>query len=133
MTLKWNLVTKAMRPHAQLRQKLDEKISKLETHLAHFPPDAVKLRVNLQHHRKKMGFSAGLTLHLPSNVLAAEKFGPDPIPAFDQAMKALLREVSNLKASLRRESEFQSVARRRVPVSAAPVYFAEAARGRVRA
>src|SRR5882757_2980567 len=100
MTLKWSLVTKAMRPHAQLRQKLDEKIRKLETHLAHFPPDAVTLRVNLQHHQKKLGFRAALTLHLPSNVLVAEKFGPDPIPAVDQAMKALLREVSNLKAAL---------------------------------
>ena len=36
MKLKWNLVTKGMRPHAQLQSKLEEKVAKLETHLEHF-------------------------------------------------------------------------------------------------
>jgi t-SNARE complex subunit (syntaxin) len=35
-----------MRPHAQLQSKLEQKIAKLETHLEHFPSDAVHLQVN---------------------------------------------------------------------------------------
>jgi ribosome-associated translation inhibitor RaiA len=107
MTLNWNLVTKGMRPHGQLLNKLQQKIHKLETHLEHFPADAVHLQVSLQRHPKKVWFSAALTLRLPSNVLHTEKVGPDPVPAFDLAVKALLREVAVLKSSLRRESEWQ--------------------------
>lgn len=80
MTLKWNLVTKGIRPHGQLQKKLQQKINKLETHLEHFPQDAVHLQVNLQRHPKRVVFTAGLTLHLPSNILHAEKSGPDPSP-----------------------------------------------------
>jgi len=107
MTLKWNLATKGLRPHVQLRNKLQQKISKLENHLEHFPPDAVYLQVHLERHPKKLWFGSKLTLHLPSNVLHAEKFGPDPIPAFDQAIKAILRELAVLKSALRHENEWQ--------------------------
>jgi len=109
--LKWNLAAKRMRPHFQLRQKLQQKIRKLETYLEHFPPDAVFLEVHLERHPKKPLFGAGLTLRLPSNVLRADKFAPDPVPAFDQAIKALLREVAVLKSALRRESQWTRVAR----------------------
>jgi len=112
MTLKWNLAAKGMRPHLQLRRKLQQKIRKLETHLEHFPPDAVFLEVHLQRHPKKPLFGAGLTLYLPSNVLRADKFAADPVPAFDQAIKALLREVAGLKSALRRERDWRRVARR---------------------
>lgn len=112
MTLKWNLTTKGMRPHGQLRQKLQQKIRKLETHLEHFPQDAVFLQVALEAHPRKPWFGIGLTLYLPSNVLRAEKFGADPVPAFDQAVKALLRSIAVLKSSLRRESEWKRVAGR---------------------
>src|SRR5256885_15686337 len=107
MILKWSLVTKRMRPHGQLQKKLQQKITKLETHLEHFPPDAVHLQVNLERHPKRDWFSAALTLHLPSNILRAEKFAIDPVPAFDQAVKALLRELAVLKSALRHESQWQ--------------------------
>lgn len=112
MTLKWNLATKRMRPHDQLREKLEQKIRKLEAHLEHFPSDAVFLEVHLERHPRKTLFAAGLTLRLPSNVLRAEKSAEDPIPAFDQAVKALLREVAGLKSGLRREAEWKRVPRR---------------------
>ena len=114
MTLKWNLVTKGMRPHAQLQSKLEQKIAKLETYLEHFPSDAVHLQVNLERHPKRAWFDAALTLRLPSNILQSEKSGPDPLPAFDQASKARLREVAGLKSDLRRESDWQRVARRKL-------------------
>src|SRR3954471_20168973 len=100
MTLKWALVTKRMRAHGQLRKKLQQKINKLETHLVHFPADAVHLNVHLEQQTKKALFDAGLTLKLPSNTLHAEKEGPDPITAFDRAVKTLLREVAVLKSAL---------------------------------
>ena len=114
MTLKWNLVTKGMRPHAQLQSKLEQKIAKLETHLEHFPPDAVSLQVNLERHPKRVWFAAALTLRLPSKVLQSKKSGADPVPVLDQAIKALLREVAGLKSDLRRESDYQRVARRKL-------------------
>lgn len=113
MTLKWSLVTKGMRPHAQLQSKLQQKIAKLETHLEHFPSDAVHLQVNLERHPKRAWFATALTLRLPSNILQSEKSGPDPVPAFDQAVKALLREVAGLKSALRRESDWERVASRK--------------------
>jgi ribosome-associated translation inhibitor RaiA len=114
MTLKWNLVTKGMRPRAQLQTKLEQKIAKLENHLEHFPSDAVHLQVNLERHPKKVWFDAALTLRLPSNVLQSEKSGPDPLPALDHAIKALLREVAGLKSDLRHESDYQRVASRKL-------------------
>jgi len=47
MTLKWIWSPKACARHAQLQGKLEQKIAKLETHLEHFPSDAVHLQVNL--------------------------------------------------------------------------------------
>ncbi len=112
MMLKWNLVTKGMRPRAQLHEKLQDKVSKLEAHLEHFPADAVYLQVNLQRHPRKPLFQAALTLRLPSNVLRAEKEHTDPIPAFDTAVRALLRELAVLKAALRREKQWRRLVRR---------------------
>ncbi len=120
MTLKWALFTRHMHPHGQLRQKLQQKIRKLETHLTHFPADAVHLQVNIERHPRKPLFGAGLTLRLPSNQLRAEKFGPDPIPAFDQAVRTLLRELAVLKSSLRREKHWKRASR------PAPLRFPEA-------
>jgi ribosome-associated translation inhibitor RaiA len=114
MKLNWNLVTKGMRPHAQLQNKLEQKISKLETHLEHFPQEAVHLQVNLERHPTREWFATALTLRLPSNILESKKSGPDPVPAFDRAIKALLREVAGLKSSLRRESDWGRVARRKL-------------------
>lgn len=114
MTLKWSLVTKGMRPHAQLQSKLEEKIAKLETHLEHFPSDAVHLQVNLERHPKRDWFDTALTLHLPSNTLESKKSGADPLPVLDRAIKALLREVAALKSDLRRENDWKEVARRKL-------------------
>ncbi len=112
MILKWSLTAKGFRPHDQLRKKLEQKIPKLESHLEHFPPDAVFLEVHLERHPRKTLFGAGLTLRLPSHLLRAEKSAADPVPAFDQAIKALLREIAAFKSGLRRESEWKRVRRR---------------------
>jgi ribosome-associated translation inhibitor RaiA len=114
MTLKWNLVTKGMRPHGQLQTKLEQKIAKLETHLEHFPEDAVHLQVNLERHPKRTWFGTALTLHLPSNILESKKSGVDPITAFDDAIRALLRKVAGLKSALRRENDWHRVASRKL-------------------
>lgn len=112
MNLNWNLITKGMRAHVQLKNKLADKIKKLEIHLEHFPPDATHLQVNLEKNPKRELFVAGLTLRLPSNILRAEKSSDDPVPALDQAIKALLREIAGLKSSLRHESEWPRASRR---------------------
>ena len=111
MILKWTLNSRHMRPHGQLRKKLQDKITKLEKHLVHFPADAVHLFVNLEQQAKKALFTAALTLHVPSNTLRAEKHGPDPITAFDQAIKTLLRELAVLKSALRHERDWPRVSK----------------------
>jgi ribosomal subunit interface protein len=124
MTLKWSLFTRNMSPHLQLRHKLQQKIRKLEKVLTHFPQDAVYLQVNLNKNAKRDWFTAGLTLYLPSNALRSEKSAEDPVPAVDQAIKTLLRELGVLKSSLRHESEWTRVARRTPDVSGRVQAFA---------
>jgi ribosome-associated translation inhibitor RaiA len=114
MTLKWSLTTKGMRPHGQLQNKLQDKVAKLESHLEHFPPDAVHLQVSLERHPRKPLFAAALTLRLPSNTLQSEKTDSDPVPALDKAVKAMLREVAVLKAALRHEGDWPRVAQRKL-------------------
>jgi ribosomal subunit interface protein len=112
MTLKWNLVTKHLHGHELLGKKLRQKITKLEKHLKHFPPDTVHLHIALERHPKKEHYTAALTLRVPSNILRSEKSSPDVIKAFDDAVKALLRELESLKAQLRRETFWKRQDRR---------------------
>ena len=106
-TLPWNLVTKNLQVDGLLRKKLRQKITKLEKHLKHFPPDAVQLLVVLERHPKKPLHAAALTLRVPSNILHSEKSAPDVIKAFDDAVKVLLREVESLKSDLRAEKSWK--------------------------
>ena len=112
MTIKWNLVTKNLHGHELLRKKLRQKIAKLEKHLQHFPPDTVHLHITLERHPQKPLHTAALTLRVPSNVLCSEKTSPDVIKAFDDSVKALLRELDSLKSELRREMFWKRKARR---------------------
>lgn len=117
MTLNWSLSSKHMRPHTQLVEKLRMKVKKLEKHLAHFPADAVHLQINLQKQLRKTWFTASLTLNLPTGAMSAQKSAGDPVPAFDHAIKALLREIAGLKSSLRGKSSWQRVMRSAVLAS----------------
>jgi ribosome-associated translation inhibitor RaiA len=106
MELKWSLFTKDIRPHPQLRVKLQQKVHKIEEHLESFPPEALHLKVSLEKHQKKKWFRVALALKLPSEVIRIQKFGDDPIPIFDQAVKSLLRELSRVKSTLRHEQDW---------------------------
>lgn len=105
-------MTRHLHGHPLLRKKLRQKIAKLERHLVHFPPDAVHLHLLLERNAKKDHYTAALTLRVPSNILHVHKSGPDLIRAFDTAVKALLRELSALKARLRRETLWKRRERR---------------------
>lgn len=93
--LPWNLVTKNLHGHELLRKKLREKISKLEKYLNHFPADTVHLHIALERHSRREYYTAALTLRVPSNILRSKKSGPDIIKTFDDAVKALLRELES--------------------------------------
>ena len=108
----WNVVARNFSPSPLLQAKLRQKISKLERHLAHFPPDAVHLQIVSQKNLKKTEFTTGLTLRLPSHILRSEKKGADPIQALDLAVKALLRELSGFKSELRHEQAWKRKDRR---------------------
>ena len=108
----WNLVTKNLHGHELLRKKIHEKITRLEKHLKHFPPDTVHLQIALERHPKKPLHTAALTLRVPSNILHSKKSAPDVIKAFDDAVRALFRELESLKAELRRETFWKRKERR---------------------
>jgi len=103
MKITWDLISKHIHPHTQLQEKLEEKVAHLGRFLQKFPQDAVHLHVKLEHHPKTALFTSALTLALPTGVLRSERTEADPIPAFDHAVKVLLREVESLKSHLRRE------------------------------
>ncbi len=109
----WNIVTENVREDDFLRKKLRQKIGKLERHLRHFPPDTVHLQIALARSPKKSLFTAALTLRVPHNILRSEKPARDLIAAFDDAVKALLRELEKLKEKLRREPEWKRRLRRK--------------------
>jgi len=110
--LPWNLVTKNLHGHEMLRKKLREKIFKLEKHLTHFPADTVHLHIALERHPRKVLHTAALTLRVPSNILHSKKSASNVVKAFDDAVKALLRELVALKSELRREVFWKRKARR---------------------
>ena len=111
-TIPWNFVTKNLQGSELLHKKLQEKLpNSKSTH--HFPSDAVHLQVVLERHPKKPLHTAALTLRVPSNILHSEKSSPDVISAFDNAVKALLRELQSLKADLRRERFWKRKERRK--------------------
>jgi ribosome-associated translation inhibitor RaiA len=99
MDLKWSLFTRELRPHPQLRVKLQQKLGKLaqQVEAAGLRPDVVHLKVSLEKHEKKKWFRAALALKTPACVLRTERFGNDPMPAFEQALRALARDFSKSK------------------------------------
>ena len=114
-TVPWNLVTNHFHGHELLRKKIREKITRLEKHLKHFPPDTVHLHIALERDLKKEHYTAELTLRLPSNILHSGKSADDVIIAFDDAVKALLRGLESLKSDLRHEKSWKRKARREQP------------------
>lgn len=70
------------------------------------------LHLALERHARREFYTARLTLRVPSNILRAEKRGPDLIRTFDDAVKALLRELAALKARFRREPLWKNKTRR---------------------
>jgi RNA polymerase sigma factor (sigma-70 family) len=112
MEITWNLITKNVHRNKLLEKKLRQKVTKLEKHLKHFPPDAVHLQIALERNPKMENYLAALTLRLPSDILRSAKSAPDPIKAFDDAVRALLRTLESLKAKLRRETFWKRKDRR---------------------
>ncbi|RME93218.1 MAG: sigma-70 family RNA polymerase sigma factor [Verrucomicrobia bacterium] len=108
----WNLVFRRFRGHELLPKKIHQKLGKLARHLCHFPEGTVHLHILLERHPKKDLYRAALTLRVPSNILRSEKENADPIGAFDDAVRALLRELEGLKAELRRDAAWKRRARR---------------------
>lgn len=125
MKLKWNLVTRNLHGHELLQKKLRQKITKLERYLEHFPPDAVHLHIALERHPTQEQHKAALTLRVPSNILHSEKSAPDLIRAFDEANKALLRELESLKSQLRRERFWKRKPHRNALAAAGDTRFEE--------
>src|SRR5437016_2173931 len=96
----WNLVTKYLHGHELLREKLREKIHKLETHLKHFPPGTVHLQICLaadfDNFRKRTAQDA-------ERRAAAKKeaFIRELLPVIDNLERALASDASTAPEHLR--------------------------------
>ena len=121
-SFRWNIVTREVHGHPQLRQRLRRGIARLERHLQTFPPDAVHLQIRLDGEARPNRITAALTLRLPSNILHAEKTHADAARAVEEAVSVLLRQLDALKERLRREPAWKRKARhRRVAFAAEPL------------
>jgi ribosomal subunit interface protein len=115
MRIPWNIVTTKLSPddaRIPLEKKVQQKITKFERYLAHFPPDAVHLQIVLEKHPRKDRYLALLTLRVPSDILHTEEAGRDLVGAFDDAVKSLLRKLKSYKSSLRGEKFWKRKERR---------------------
>lgn len=112
MTFSWNLVTKNVEKDDSLEKKLRQKISKLERHLKHFPPDAVHLQIVIERGSGTPQHNVKLTLRVPSAVLHTAQSGEALITTFDEAVKSLLRELEKFKSTARGERLWKRKARR---------------------
>lgn len=101
--LQWNIVCKNFEVNDYLQKKIRQKISKLERHLKHFPPETVHLHIRLERNPKNEQYTAALTLRVPSNIIHSEKSGKDVVKVFNQSVDALFENLNSLKAELRRE------------------------------
>jgi ribosomal subunit interface protein len=116
MALPWNIVTKNVSPEEAripLEKKLRQKISKFERHLQHFPSDAVHLQIVLERNAKKPIYTATLNLRVPSHILHTRQSAHDLVEAFDEAVKAMLRELESLKSNERGEKFWKRKERRK--------------------
>lgn len=119
MTFNWNIVTRNLHGLELPQSKVRAKITNLEKHLKHFPPDAVHLHIALQRHPRKEEHTAALTLRVPSNILHSTKSAQDVIAAFDLAFSSLLRELELFKSALRGERLWKRKDRREHVLKAA--------------
>ena len=111
MTYTWNSTTKNI--HIEnLGLKFNRKLDKIKRHLVHFSENSVHLEIAVEKNSKKELFTAKLTLHVPSNVLHAEKSAGKFMTAFDNAADALVREIQSLKADLCGAEKWESKERR---------------------
>lgn len=97
MKLSWNVVSKKIHPHEQLRARLRFKVLKLERELQSFPSSAVHLKVAVSRHPHNRQFTIALLLTLPGRFLRSKKSASDPIAALELAVKAMEREIARLK------------------------------------
>jgi len=112
MPIGWNLVYKNLPSSEQLGDKIRQKISKLERHLAGFSQHACYLHIALEKLPRKPEVKSILVLRLPAHVLKSQKTGRDAIAAVDKGVKALMRELEAAKAHIRKESSRRRAAQR---------------------
>ena len=116
MPFSWNIVTRDLQsedPRFPLEKKLREKITKFEKHLKNFPSDAVHLQIVLERHPRKDLYTSTLTLRVPSHILQSQKSGRHLVEAFDESVKALLRELESMKSHQRGEELWKRKERRK--------------------
>lgn len=96
----WNLITQNIQRDEFIEKKIHEKIAEIGRRLGGFPKDSVHLHVELERSAKQDGFTARLTLRVPSNILHSEKTADDLMKALDLAVDSVLHDLEAFKATL---------------------------------
>jgi ribosomal subunit interface protein len=93
MNITWNIVANNARVEPETKEQFRERIKQLEQHLGRCPPEAVHLQIVIERNQRTQVFELELNLRLPGNIVRIDNKGPDLIPAFEEAVEALSREL----------------------------------------
>lgn len=111
--MQWNIELKHVGPKAHVRHLLEELIVRLEERLAHFPQDALSLRVVFEENGSHKLYRTSLTCHLPGHMAVAHVEHRDPGLAIRRAFADVGRQLEKRKASIRHEHDRRQARRTR--------------------
>lgn len=110
--MKHNIEFKHFEPAHDVRELVEELISRLEKHLKNFPEDLVFLRLLIEETAVRTLYHVSLTLDLPGRILATKEERHDVKEAIRDAFAEIERQVEKYKASLRGEQYYKRLTRR---------------------
>jgi RNA polymerase sigma factor (sigma-70 family) len=102
-SIHWNIITRNVEPDQELQARIRQKIARLEKHLKAVPPERLHLQNVLEKDAKKHFYTAALTLTSPGDIFYVEKYAPDLLKAFDDALHTLEFELDNRSTARVRE------------------------------
>jgi len=109
-----NVEFKDFEPPKRVTLLIERLTSKLEKNIQTFSPDAVYLRLMVEHNSSRKLYSVSLTIDLPRKTLAVKEEQHDIQAGIRAAFEEIERQVKRFKANLRQEHWKRAVRRETV-------------------
>jgi len=94
---------KGMEASAKVEKLIHTKARKLERFTRSFPEDAVHLRASINRHPRNATYTASLRLSFPQKIISAKESGAELLPALNDAVEDLFKQLEKFKSRLNRE------------------------------